>query len=796
MKRETFDIKEMNESRSRSSRERNRRRKLRNVRVIQIVMGLVLFLTLAVSAFGLQNSVSVVKTLIDRSGGWSIPVLSALPGVSALLPHAQQAQQQTSTDQLASSGIQQLEPGAMKRVSGGLYQRFQITGNQSYASLYTTILSDESIPSNTALLLEDSSGKEIAENTDCGYVSVYACLEHVFLEKNKTYVLTVLDELGGQVHANVSYVQEGLVPDTVTDLKLIGRSETALRIGWMDPNLAGRVKWYKLQIKKSGTDWFDFRTLTKPETVIYDLTPLKTYQFRVIAVSPEGMFSEVSLPMEASTCGVAKPGQTQTLNSGRTEYLLVGDGQNYDLIWSTNYFRDADAELIGPNGQKITDQTNVARTSDGLRMRLGKLSKGEAYTLRFYFEYGNGAVGQFAVQAADEIAPEVPVITYSRPNRNNAISSVTLCWNPVKDDNGLVTYEISRDSGLTMKSTYNCFDDATAKLGVTHEYRVRSLDVLNNASAWSDPINVEVPVLQTYLFYIPVNEVPNHYATFSLADYFGNDSKLGYNKPIQTSSKFTGYAMVEYTPDQYWSIKTLGVYAQQTGVGGQIPLPNNAPLKGGTYVVSNGQIKEGEPSVQTALIFYPVDATQNERTIFLHFRTNDKGWTTYPGYKITTNNLSRFYQIEIPLNSGQSITEAAFLNERGYWDNNDGKNYSFTSGVWTMQSGKAIKGDYSVTPNPSYPTNIGIEYCNLRIGEPVYVHFKTNISGWTTSPGYFMSKSSETGSTQCNKITIAYPGNASRIQEAAFYLPWRNVWDNNNSKNYSFSGDSVKINGK
>ncbi|QJX64691.1 hypothetical protein HLK66_04000 [Niallia circulans] len=136
----------------------------------------------------------------------------------------------------------------------------------------------------------------------------------------------------------------------------------------------------------------------------------------------------------------------------------------------------------------------------------------------------------------------------------------------------------------------------------------------------------------------------------------------------------------------------------------------------------------------------------------------------------------------MPLGEADKIN-AAFNNGQGKWDNNNGKNYAFTNGTFTVDNGQLLEGE-----PPS--TNKVTIYYYTGWNEP-RIHYSPYDRHWSTLPGTQMSKSDYPGYFV---ITLDI-GTADGL-EAAFNNG-NNSWDNNQGSNYHFkSGEYILKNGQ
>lgn len=110
----------------------------------------------------------------------------------------------------------------------------------------------------------------------------------------------------------------------------------------------------------------------------------------------------------------------------------------------------------------------------------------------------------------------------------------------------------------------------------------------------------------------------------------------------------------------------------------------------GTYTVSNGAVVSGAPESiveeNTVTIYY----YNNWSNSYIHYKVGNGEWTAVPGEKMEDVTTS-YAKITIDLGTDDSIT-ACFNNGGNTWDNNNSKDYNFTSGTYTIKNKQIING--------------------------------------------------------------------------------------------------------
>jgi spore coat protein H len=75
----------------------------------------------------------------------------------------------------------------------------------------------------------------------------------------------------------------------------------------------------------------------------------------------------------------------------------------------------------------------------------------------------------------------------------------------------------------------------------------------------------------------------------------------------------------------------------------------------------------------------------------IHYKVDNGQWTKAPGRAMTPTGFPGFFEISIPLNGAAGLT-AVFNNGANIWDNNKGKDYRFSQGIYTVENGSVRLG--------------------------------------------------------------------------------------------------------
>ncbi|MCR6108383.1 alpha-amylase [Salipaludibacillus agaradhaerens] len=151
-------------------------------------------------------------------------------------------------------------------------------------------------------------------------------------------------------------------------------------------------------------------------------------------------------------------------------------------------------------------------------------------------------------------------------------------------------------------------------------------------------------------------------------------------------SPFEGYAMITLDVDEQSKVTA----AFNNGSG---QWDNNQGqdyhITSGVFTLEDGQIREGDPESPATVTLYYYTNWSNPH---IHYAIGSGNWTTLPGKALTaSSNFPDYYEVTIPLEDANSLT-AAFNNGASSWDNNQGRDYSFTPGIHTVRNGRITAG--------------------------------------------------------------------------------------------------------
>lgn len=204
-----------------------------------------------------------------------------------------------------------------------------------------------------------------------------------------------------------------------------------------------------------------------------------------------------------------------------------------------------------------------------------------------------------------------------------------------------------------------------------------------------------------------------------------------------------------------------------------------------TYVYTVVAVNDvGESSASDSLSITTRSKEEHAITIYyettwanphIHYSLNGGQWTQAPGVRMEASEFNGFAKITIPATANSSL-RAAFNNGSGQWDNNGGRDYTFTTGEFTIQNGSIVEGK----PSQGNQNTVTIYY--FTGWQNAHIHYAINGGQWTQAPGVRMTRSA------------AYPGysevtinlnSATGLQ--AVFNNGSGQWDNNGGRNYQFS---------
>ncbi|PAD92076.1 alpha-amylase family glycosyl hydrolase [Shouchella clausii] len=102
----------------------------------------------------------------------------------------------------------------------------------------------------------------------------------------------------------------------------------------------------------------------------------------------------------------------------------------------------------------------------------------------------------------------------------------------------------------------------------------------------------------------------------------------------------------------------------------------------------DGEWHPEKPDLANAItIYYKTGWTDPH----IHYSLNQEAWTTLPGVPLNSSEYNGYAKITIEAEEGSRL-RAALNNGHGQWDNNQGRDYVFHSGVNTLADGVIVRG--------------------------------------------------------------------------------------------------------
>ncbi|MCI2957287.1 alpha-amylase family glycosyl hydrolase [Agromyces atrinae] len=186
----------------------------------------------------------------------------------------------------------------------------------------------------------------------------------------------------------------------------------------------------------------------------------------------------------------------------------------------------------------------------------------------------------------------------------------------------------------------------------------------------------------------------------------------------------------------------------------------------------------------TSTIFYSTE--KNWTTYNVHYQVGSGAWTTAPG-KAMTAACTGWVKADIDL--GTATTWKAAFNNGSTWDNNSGSDYTLATGIQAVKGGKITTTDPCGTVIPEQPlgNELALYYSTTKNWSAYNAHYQVGTGAWTTVPGKAMTAA-------CTGwVTTTIPTTGATSVTAAF-TNGTGTWDNNGSKNYTFTTPTAAVN--
>jgi len=192
------------------------------------------------------------------------------------------------------------------------------------------------------------------------------------------------------------------------------------------------------------------------------------------------------------------------------------------------------------------------------------------------------------------------------------------------------------------------------------------------------------------------------------------------------------------------------------------------------------------------LVYYKAPASWS--TVNAHYRVGAGEWTAVPGAKMAPitecAGETGWFELAIDAGSAASVT-AAFNNGAGTWDNNGGKDYTFTSSTAAVSAGAVSTTDPcpsgSETPEePETPGNqLSLFYEAPEAWTSVNAHYRSGSGAWTAVPGKSMA--AVAGCPAGDRWYHLAIDSGSATTVTAAFNNGSGTWDNNRGKDYALT---------
>ncbi|WLR42713.1 alpha-amylase family glycosyl hydrolase [Bacillus carboniphilus] len=330
---------------------------------------------------------------------------------------------------------------------------------------------------------------------------------------------------------------------------------------------------------------------------------------------------------------------------------------------------------------------NGKRYSNGKSISIGEgMDIGDQVTLRLYAtnEYGNISQSY----TFEKVEQEQLIVHFKLPSgwgspqlfyygTDPKISEPSWATAPTMTDegDGWYTYTIVDDNTEYVESAYVIFKD---DLGNQTPAQNES-GMLVQGEKWFDgttwydnnPDNdTEIPTTPSN---ITASSVGSSSVTLSWSDSSDNNRVTGYN--VYRDGKLIGTTTGTSFTDSGLKAKTTYQY--------KVSAKDNA----GNESSLSEEVKVTTTNGKEVTIYYKSDNQTN-----IHYRQSDHTWTTVPGVAMADSSYDGFKKITINMDDLDEF-EAVFNDGHGNWDNNNGSNYLFSQGTWTLIDGVMIEGE-------------------------------------------------------------------------------------------------------
>nr|AKG25402.1 alpha-amylase [Microbacterium aurum] len=228
--------------------------------------------------------------------------------------------------------------------------------------------------------------------------------------------------------------------------------------------------------------------------------------------------------------------------------------------------------------------------------------------------------------------------------------------------------------------------------------------------------------------------------------------------------------------------------AENTTYSYTVKAKDGAGYTSGASAAASAKTGEKQASTSTT-VYYQIPSGWS--AAYIHYQVGSGAWTTAPGKQMSAvSGFDGWYQFTVEDASADAIT-AAFNNGSGTWDSNGSKNYTIAAGGDKSVSGGAVT---SGKPEKGDPLSGSLSLYYKPSGwTAAYAHYQVGSGAWTTVPGKQM-----TAVTTCEAGTGWYHVDIPAASASSVTVAFNNgsgTWDNNGSKNYTFTTATAAVSG-
>ncbi len=645
-----------------------------------------------------------------------------------------------------------------------------------------------------------------------------------------TYMIRAMDK-AGNLSAVSNEVRHATGADTVPPIppvvSMLSKSESGVAIQWNGAEDNYSIAIY--EVYRDGVKIAETKGTTFTES---NLNPDRTFKYAVKAVDGSGNrsvssneFAHVTLPdREVPTV------PTSLSVIGRSDRTLT-------ILWSPSQDR------FGVKHYEVYRNEKSIGTTTSTYFTDKELKPGEVvqYAIVAIDEAGNRSERSqaFMTNTIEDTTPPSKPMDLTVVSKSD--SAVKLSWKPSIDNHQLSGYQIIRNGKtLSLVGLLNSFEDSNIQPQNEYTYVVRAVDASGNLSDLGNEVKVITDAGLT-IYYKSAGQAYMSYGLVAAANSSANSWTLppglqmiesefvGYRKAIvklgsavQIQAAFNNGAGV--WDNNNWKNYTInkGVYTVADGKVGTgqpqaelrtTPSPQPSPttqpsvtptgtvtaLATITPFISPTPIASSIPGRSAQIFYYSTSSQVN-----IHYRTTDSlKWTVEPGVAMSKSNVPNWFVANVDLPSATASVEAVFHIGIGTnpWDNNQGKNYKFDAGTWSINNRVIVQGvpvgHLNTTPSPTatitatpqvtpqvsttpgvnpVTRSVTVYYKSAQSNQ--YIHYSLDGLVWNATPGAELMKTQWEGYVS-RTIDL---GTTKSIQ--AVFTNGKGEWDSNAGKNY------------